>query len=440
MTRGSGSADARGRLLAVVTASIVLAGCSGGGSTSPTTVTTGTTSATNAAAVTVGFGALGPSGGYDNGIWTSVTVCVPGSTTSCETIPDILVDTGSVGLRVLSSALTVSLPNVQDSSGNVLQECIQFADFSYVWGPVASARIQMTGTAETASQVPGQAANSGVPIQIIAAAPSFGVPSSCLAMPPSPGVTIDRNTLDNLGGNGILGIGNFAQDCGGYCVTTSANQYFACPGGECASADVPLQHQLWNPVAAFSSADTNGVLISLPPVPAGGAASVTGSLIFGIGTQSNNGIGSAQVYEIDAYGYFPQVVYNGVTYASPYNGSFIDSGSDAIYFSDATSLAPAGIVECKGNLAGYYCPNSTIQFNVTAYGANNVSGAVQFSIANASSLFNSGFAAFNDVGGDSGAGFSTDYVDLGLPFFLGRPVFVGIAGTNNTYPNGFWAF
>ena len=43
---------------------------------------------------------------------------------------------------------------------------------------------------------------------------------------------------------------------------------------------------------------------------------------------------------------------------------------------------------------------------------------------------------------------STDYVDLGLPFFLGRSVFVGFAGTTAydsqdqlvTYPNGYWAF
>jgi hypothetical protein len=55
-------------------------------------------------------------------------------------------------------------------------------------------------------------------------------------------------------------------------------------------------------------------------------------------------------------------------------------------------------------------------------------------------LFNTGNAAINDMGGDSGSGPATDYVDLGLPFFLGRQVFVGIAGSNSSYPNGFWAF
>jgi hypothetical protein len=439
MTLGNG----RGRLLAVVTGWIVLAGCSGGSSSStpPTSTPPPVTTVANTAAVTVGFGALGPSFGYVNGLWTSVTVCVPGSTTNCQTIPNVLVDTGSVGLRLLSSALTISLPSVQGSGGTVLQECLQFADFSYVWGPVAYAAVQFPGTGEAALQVPGQTANSGIPIQIIAASPSSAVPSSCLTTAPSPGLVVDDNTLENLGGNGILGIGLFAQDCGSYCTTTVANnQYFLCPNGVCASTEVPTQLQVWNPVAAFSSSDTNGVIINLPSIGAGGAASVSGSLIFGIGTQSNNGIGSAQVYEVDAYGNFPQVVFNGVAYTSPNNGSFIDSGSNGIFFSDAASLASTGIIECSGENAGYYCPASTIPFTVTVYGANNVNGAVPFSIANADNLFNTGFAAFNNVGGDSGTGPSTDYVDLGIPFFFNRSVFVGIAGTNSAYPNGFWAF
>ena len=394
----------------------------------------------NTATVTVGFGALGPSGGYVNGIWTSVTICAPGSTTNCQTIPNVLVDTGSVGLRVLSSALTVSLPNVTDNNGNVLQECVQFADFNYVWGPVALASVQITGTGEQAPQVPGQAANSGIPIQLIAASPQYSAPSSCLAMSPSPGVEDDLNTLDLLGANGIIGVGLYPQDCGSYCTTGSQPFYYYCPNGACAGANVPLQHQVWNPVSAFSSSDNNGVLINLPSVSATGSASVNGSLIFGIGTQSNNKVGSAQVYEVDPYGNFPQVVFNGTTYTSPQNGSFIDTGSEAFFFSDASALSSTGIVECGDGLAGYYCPKSTVNFTVTTYGANNVHGTVQFSVANALTLFNTGFAVFGDLAGDSGVGASTDYFDFGLPFFLGRPVFVGIAGSNTSYPNGYWAF
>jgi hypothetical protein len=71
-------------------------------------------------------------------------------------------------------------------------------------------------------------------------------------------------------------------------------------------------------------------------------------------------------------------------------------------------------------------------------------------IDNASNLFtNASYAAFNDLGGpscvrNSTAGITCDladqYLDLGLPFFFGRPIYVGIYGTDTSYPNGYWAF
>ena len=418
----------------------VLTGCSGNSSnsTNPTNPTGSTVA--NTADVTVGFGALGPSGGYIDGIWASVTLCVPG-TNNCQTIPNLLVDTGSVGIRVLSSALTLSLPAVKDSSGNAVQECIQFADFSYVWGPVVSAGVQIPGTQEQASQIPLGAANGGIPVQIIAANPAFAAPSGCLATPPPGGGTqVDENTVELLGANGVLGVGLFPQDCGSYCSTSAAEQYYVCPAGTCAAAAVPLANQLWNPVSAFSSKDNNGILLKLPSVPASGAASVTGSLVFGIATQADNALGSAKTFAVDQYGNFPQVIFNGVTYASPGNGSFIDTGSNAYFISDASSLSSQGITECPTSLSGYYCPASPVSLNVSVSGANGAQATVPVSIANASTLLNGGFAVFNNIGGDSGTGASNDYVDLGAPFFLGRSVFVGIAGATAGYPNGFWAF
>jgi uncharacterized protein DUF3443 len=425
--------------LSALAAALVLVGCDdgskpGSGSGSETTTVA------NTAPITVGFGALGPSGQYVNGLWASVTVCVPG-TTNCQTIPNVLVDTGSFGLRLLSSALTIPLPGVSGTDGNPLQECVSFADFSYTWGPVAYATVQIPGTGESASAVPGQKANTGVPIQILAANPSFPVPASCLPTAPVPSMAVDVNTVETLGANGILGIGLFAQDCGGACAgSTSLNQYFTCPNGQCGSVEAPVQIQVWNPVSAFSSPDNNGVAISLPSTGAGGAPSVNGSMIFGVGTQADNSIGSAQIFEVDQYGNFPQVVFNGTTYASPNNGSFVDTGSNGLFFSDAASLASSGIVECNGNFVGYYCPSSTLSFSVTVQGTNGVQTAVPFNIANAANLFGTGQAAFSNLGGDSGTGPSTDYVDLGIPFFFGRTVFLGIAGTNRLYPNGFWAF
>jgi hypothetical protein len=189
-------------------------------------------------------------------------------------------------------------------------------------------------------------------------------------------------------------------------------------------------------VSLFSQ-DNNGVLISLPTIPAGGQATASGSLIFGIGTQSNNALGSATIYAVDNASYFT-TTYNGTQYSN----SFIDSGSNALYFLDAGTL---GINDCA-DAPAFYCPTTPgpLSFTVTNTGTNGTSGSVSFSIANADSLFNTGFAAFNDLGGDSGTGSSTDYFDFGIPFFFGRNVFVGIAG--KTVPNGasapygYWAY
>ena len=146
--------------------------------------------------------------------------------------------------------------------------------------------------------------------------------------------------------------------------------------------------------------------------------------------------GSAQIYATDASGSFT-TTYNGVQYSN----SFIDSGSNALYFLDSATL---GNIDCADN-SGFYCPASTRNFTVTNTGANGTTGQVTFSIANADTLFgNTTFAAFNDLGGDSGTGPSTDYFDFGLPFFYNRNVFVGIAGTKipngANAPNGYWAY
>jgi len=427
---------------------------------------TGSGFSSNAAAVNVNFGPEGQAGGYDNGIFTSVTVCEPGTTT-CQTIPNVLVDTGSEGLRVLSNQLgSVTLPSITDTSGNALYECVEYGDLSYNWGPMQMATVQMGG--ETASQVPGQTANSGVPIQVITAgaiAPSSVIDGNMIIATPcsSDGGPSD-NSVAALGANGILGIGNFAQDCGSTCVSSTATSpnYISCPStgnSLCTLTPVPLAVQAWNPVSAFASADTNGVVLQLPSIPAAGEATVAGSLVFGIETETcpagaaagcvPNLLGGAQVYAIDGNASFKSIVFKGVTYFSVNNNwSFLDSGSNGLYISDAATL---GISDCvvMGTDIGLYCPSpSPLNLtNIVATDNNGVSSPpLSLSIANALTLFsnNPTFAAFDNLGGDSGTDQTTDYFDFGLPFFFGRNVYTGIMGTtapnNASVPNGYWAF
>jgi len=404
-------------------------------------------------------------------------VCAPG-TTNCTTIPNVLVDTGSVGLRVLSNQLgNVTLPQVTDpTTGYPLYECVQYGDLSYTWGAMQMATVQIGG--ETASQLPagsGGTANSGIPIQVISAGVTPPTEVGAVGSEGSyynPCLTPDYDdetlsgglnddSVTNLGSNGILGIGTYQQDCGEDCtsISTTSGQYLICQSVGSSTCDiqaVPLLDQAWNPVAAFSSGDTNGVLIQLPSIPAAGQTTATGTLTFGIGTEANNAITTQTIYELDDYGNFASATLNGVTYTSTNSGgSYIDSGSNALFVSDETTLSttdctvsgPLGITDI-----GYYCPSSTLNLSLGLEGTNSTSPTtVSLPIENALNLFdaNPSYAVFNDLGGPScipTAGSpctsETDYFDLGLPIFFSQPngIFVGIAGTNATYPNGFWAF
>src|SRR5262249_25010629 len=148
-------------------------------------------------------------------------------------------DTGSVGLRILGSALAgLSLPQ-QKQNGNNLFNCVSFVDGSFLWGPLASADVKMAG--ETA-------ANSGV--HIIQDPTGFSVPTQCS----NGGVDADSQAV--LGANGILGVGPEPQDCGPACDPSQGGTpppvYFACgTAGNCQTAFVTVSQQVVNPIVRF---------------------------------------------------------------------------------------------------------------------------------------------------------------------------------------------
>lgn len=273
----------------------------------------------------------GPPGvAYANGLFTSVTVCVPG-TKKCETLDSVLVDTGSSGLRILSSAkggaFSLTLPQENDASGDPLAECNAFVD-GYTWGSVRTADIKI-----------GQEEALSVPVQVIGDPNFTTVPKSCSA-----GGGPNEDSLAVLGAYAILGVGPFPQDCGALCAQSltakntenPGNVYYVCPSSGCEPVALPIALQVQNPVSLLP-VDNNGVIVELSPVSAGGASSVTGTLVFGIGTQSNNGVGSATVLPID-----PEFLTFTTTYGGrSYPFSFIDSGSNALYFLDESITGEA---------------------------------------------------------------------------------------------------
>jgi hypothetical protein len=398
-----------------------LAGCgsgAGGSSTSTGTGETVTPTVNNVQPIIVDNGPASLPAGYNvDAAFTTVTICVPGTTT-CQSIDHVMVDTGSSGLRILGSALTLNLPTSTAPTGAPLGNCIQYADNSYQWGPVALADVKLAG--ETASSVP---------IQISGQAGFAVVPSACSAG----GTAAD--TVLALGANGLLGVGNFRQDCGAACTSTSTNPglYYACGTVGCTATTATLAGQLQNPVWTFPQ-DNNGLAIILPQVSASGQTTVSGSMIFGIGTQSNNSLGAAKAQALDEFGNFT-TTFNGVAYSS----SFIDSGSNGIYFLTSTQT---GLAECTGQLSGWYCPASAVSLTAITSGPNPagasvpVSVNVAFSIANATALFSIPNAALNNLGGTNPGVF-----DWGLPFFFGRTVFIGVESQVSAAGVGpYWAY
>jgi len=396
------------------------AGKTGTGGTTTNGGTSGTSTSTdNVADVVVDLGL--PNIGYINGLFASVTVCVPG-TSNCQTIDHVLVDTGSSGLRVLGSVLTLSLPTWTNDSGVPLAECTQFVS-SFTWGPVRSADLKIAG--EQAQ---------GIPIQVIEAS-SFPVPSACTG--------INSNSPQTLGSNGIIGVSALVQDCGPTCAATPGNRstnpgmYYACSSnkkGGCQVAGVPVAKQVSNPVPLFEN-DNNGTIIELPAVSAAGASLVKGSLIFGIGTRTNNDLGKATVLQLDSAGTLATAYpANSTTYSM----AFVDSGSNALYFPNAGATR---IPLCTGVYSEFYCPRSTLTLSATIIDSTGLATvAVGFSIANTKTLFaNPNNVVFSNLGGTSstptsGVSGMGAYFDWGLPFYFGKNVFTAIEGQST--PSG----
>jgi Protein of unknown function (DUF3443) len=386
--------------------SAISCGGGGGSGSSTTTPPPPPGPAANTASVIVDQGPA--SVGSVNTLFTSVTVCVPGSTTSCQTIDHIQVDTGSYGLRLLAPVLTLTLPVETLSSGGSLVECTQFVD-GYSWGPVALADVQIAG--ETAKSVP---------VQAIGDSRFTSVPSQCSGT----GGT-QEDTVATFGANGILGIGPFQTDCGD-CNTVAENLYYAC-ATTCTETTVPLAMQVPNPVTLFA-ADNNGVIIDLPAVAPAGAVTLSGSLLFGIDTQSDNQSGTQTVLTVDDNGRLI-IIYNGQTLAS----SFIDSGSNGIYFADSS------ISTCTTTgLTTFYCPATTLNLGLSIQGVNGtMANNLVFNVGNAQTMLmdDPTFNVFPELAGTLPAGNAGSF-DYGLAFFYGKRVAVAVQGSMTSVGTG----
>jgi len=352
----------------------------------------------------------------------------------------VLLDTGSWGLRLVRSVLTASgvtlTPSVGGAAGEVLEECATFSGGA-TWGPVALADVTLAG--EVASKVPVQVlddTNTG-------ASP----PAAC-----SNNGSVHNQVTDLLA-NGILGVGVFAQDCGAACVspTTPPNFYYGCAGtapGVCTAENVALASQVTNPVALFA-ADNNGVIVNLLNLQnANGDATVTGEVIFGLGTQTDNALPATGLTVLGAdptTGDFTATYSATTVPGTTVLPALIDSGTDDYAFADTDPNMATCTATPPNNAAwvGYYCPIvapqalSAVNTGATSAAVPSViSSPVPFAIADPNS-FVATATAFINLGGGQG---STRFT-WGMPFFYGRKIYVGIDQTmSGTLKGPFYAY
>lgn len=379
---------------------------------------------TNAMTITVNGSTCGTVGVSANTPCASVTLCSINDPTICQTINGILIDTGSYGLRIFNSVISNTIAmNPVKSGSNTLAECVTYGDNTSNWGPVEYVYVKLAGEPKVA-----------MPIQVIDF--SYRTPIG----PCSSTNSIPNSSPSNSGYNGILGVGLWAQDCGALCTTqTNNNVYYTCNSTSCnAGATVDLGAQVTNPVAVLPT-DNNGISITLPSVATGGASSISGTMTFGIGssTYSHSSSPTASItLKANASGEF--LVNAGNIYnSSTVLGGIIDSGSSFTYFNPKSSQTQ--LTACTGTLAGLYCSAGSFTETNTSYcaGTNcSPSNVVNFSVVSVNNYSTSSNSVFSDIAGTLPAAMGTQMFDYGLPFFMGKTVYIGIENKQSTLGTG----
>lgn len=435
---------------------LLLVSCGGGGGDSSTTTlrcgntncqtlnpAVSTTFVQGANNLRVSVDDLGPHGFGSsistNVLFATVTVCALGGTpgtNQCASIDHVLVDTGSVGLRVLASKVQgLSLPSVPVGAGQNAWECFPFV-IGGLWGANAVADVWL-----------GQQRGTAVPMQLIDDRSAMNPTADCISVTDNSLLT----SAASLGANGILGIGSTTLDCGADCVSGSYHVnsssppgssvlYYACPPGAtnsstCSLTPIQANSQTFNPVAALSAPYNNGVILKMPAIPTTqtGAATAAGELIFGVGDPSALTSDFTQVMlgtnpATDSY-LSINTRFNGHTFAS----SYLDTGTNGMFFYDASITVCAS----SSSSSYWYCPASTMS-NLQALlsdGDNITQNVVpvSFQIANFTVLSNTSNTAFADAAGAVGTTNSsgvavpdTKTFAWGMPFFYGRQVYLSI--------------
>ena len=326
-----------------------------------------------------------PHGGF-NRLLVSVTVCEPG-TERCATIDDVMIDTGSTGLRLEASAVPawLWLPAFPGPGGRPLAECLRFVHDT-AWGPLHRADVRLGGLTA-----------KGLPLQVI---DDLGGPQ-----PPA----CPRSDVPPTS-NGTLGVGQHLYDCQGACEQRAgAPGVFVQDGAFWSPVEGAIEpaYRLPNPVSYLPGHD-NGIVIELPAPPAGSAREVAGTLTFGVDAVAGDGAGTASILHLDAAGRFTTVL-DGRSYPA----SYIDSGTETYILRDDS------LPRCR-DMAWAYCVEPRRTLDAEMVGIDGKRIPMNFGVGNYQSVRERHAGASDDVA--EAAELQSDAVVWGAPFFLGRRV------------------
>jgi hypothetical protein len=304
---------------------------------------------------------------------------------------------------------------------------------------VRNVDITITGTNESASNIPMQVIGDLGDSQPTCASES----TTGYQLTGGSNGTANALTNTNLGSNGLLGVSLFQWDCIA-CLTTAQPQegnpatanlaYVVCPdmtGNNCQPTTATLAQQVANPIPGFAT-DNNGYIIAINAVTAtaGSSMAVTGTMTFGIGTQSNNALGSATKYNADPESEpgVVQTTWNGTAYTSVF-----DTGSSAYYFANTSNpaialcAAPYNQLYCPGGAnAVANSPGTTLSLNATLQDYSSDASPTQslaFSVTNPLTNYTGSTIASDNIGGTV----VFNYFIWGMPYFYGHKTYFGIA-------------
>lgn len=318
-----------------------------------------------------------------NRITASIRVCTPGSDTACVTVDNVILDTGSVGLRLQGRALAASsLPVVTTADNRPVAECFAFVGRSNIWGNVRRADVHLGGLVAR-----------NIPVQVSDRTLARPADNSCP----------DYN--NDPASNATLGIGWAKLD--------RAGTYYECGASDCtrfANGTVPPEVRVPNPVSRLPVHD-NGEVFEIPQARAAVTDQIAGTLFFGVGTAADNRLDpSVQIVPLDAQGNFT-TWFDGNTYPE----SYFDSGTQTLGFLDPN------LQTCM-SYSGDYCvarPSNLYQARLSGTAAATpVSNFFRISRqpGPAGQLRN----VYDDIASVGSAG---SFV-WGLPFFIEKRVFV----------------